>query len=441
MDPANDRARNEDSKIVRAHEFFECRIKEWLAEETEDRQARVVALELAITVDLQLVVISLESNEDAHVIFETLNARGTPLLQAELVKNLIMYEAARGDGPPSPDTSDLWFHEDDWWEGMNGSGMHNTQHPDAFLNNWLILRTTDEVKTGEIFRRFGRYLKESRKPVAEVAADIKNMAEIYRKLEDAKSLDPVVASFVSRWKVMKIRQITPVVLWLVASEVSEQHLTKTLCALESYLVRRMLCGKYAKKFGPMFLSLVKRLAENSAENAGDAVVEFLSTRPDNQAWPTDRDLADAFQKNNFMSTDRKRMVLEALEKEMRTSKTESRDVPPKLTIEHIMPVEWHEHWPLPGGATDLVEGVERDAVLNSIGNLTLLTQRMNSSIKNGPWKHKRTEIWEHSRLFLNREIVHLPIWDEQRIRERAGELCEVAKRVWPSADNFQKKAS
>ena len=69
----------EDSLIVRSHEFFKLQVKTWLGYGTESKEDRIEALVTAVTVMLQMVVIDLNSNDDPHVIFETLNARGTPL--------------------------------------------------------------------------------------------------------------------------------------------------------------------------------------------------------------------------------------------------------------------------------------------------------------------------------------------------------------------------
>lgn len=42
--------------------------------------------------NVRLVVIDLGEEDDTHLIFETLNAPGIPLLAADLVKNAVLYE-------------------------------------------------------------------------------------------------------------------------------------------------------------------------------------------------------------------------------------------------------------------------------------------------------------------------------------------------------------
>jgi len=53
-----------------------------------------------------------------------------------------------------------------------------------------------------------------------------------------------------------------------------------------------------------------------------------------------------------------------------------------LRIEHIMPRSWQEHWPIVDGITP----EQRTWALHGIGNLTLISQKPNPSLANGPWK-------------------------------------------------------
>jgi Protein of unknown function (DUF1524) len=64
------------------------------------------------------------------------------------------------------------------------------------------------------------------------------------------------------------------------------------------------------------------------------------------------------------------MMLEALNSAMHTDKTEDVYIREKLTIEHLMPQSWRVHWPLP----DEVRANERDELVHTFGNLTLLAK-------------------------------------------------------------------
>ncbi len=70
-------------------------------------------------------------------------------------------------------------------------------------------------------------------------------------------------------------------------------------------------------------------------------------------------------------------------------------------------------------------------VTHRLGNLTLLTQPLNSSVSNGPYYAKRQEIASQSLLALNSYFQHQDTWDEVAILRRGEVLAELAVRVWP----------
>jgi len=71
----------------------------------------------------------------------------------------------------------------------------------------------------------------------------------------------------------------------------------------------------------------------------------------------------------------------------------------KYTIEHVLPRAWQKHWPVE--SQDPVARDKRNHLLHTIGNLTLVTKRLNPRMSNGPWSEKRTALTAHSVLRLN----------------------------------------
>ena len=147
-----------------------------------------------------------------------------------------------------------------------------------------------------------------------------------------------------------------------------------------------------------------------------------------------------------------RAVLEGIERAKRHSFHETDQLNAELTVEHILPSDWEEHWPLSDGRTpskdeafqaifateedDTRVGqiVRRQRLLNTFGNLTVLTKPLNSSVKNGPFSIKGKALKEHSLLVMNREIIKETQWGEDQIEARGRELFEVARDLWPYPD-------
>ena len=125
------------------------------------------------------------------------------------------------------------------------------------------------------------------------------------------------------------------------------------------------------------------------------------------------------------------MLLTGIEERLRTPMAESPEPPKSLHIEHIMPQAWHEHWSLAAGAEIGEATANRNRAVHTIGNLTLVNERLNPSLSNAPWNSKRKGLAEHSVMFLNKRHVNdgPEIWDEQAIEDRAKWLHERAVDV------------
>ena len=133
----------EEKLIVQAHEFFQLQVKKWLEDTAGPIEHRIDALEAAATSMLQMVVIDLGSKDDPNLIFETLNARGTPLEQSDLIKNYVDSQEREGN---------IWGSlDDDWWRTEVRQGRLHRPRLDMLLNYWLAMRMGSEVFPSRVF--------------------------------------------------------------------------------------------------------------------------------------------------------------------------------------------------------------------------------------------------------------------------------------------------
>ena len=303
------------------------------------------------------------------------------------------------------------------------------------------MRTRDEVAANDVFSKFRDYYSggESRS-ITRIMDDIHNVGRVYREIEEASN--PDLKRFLRRWKIMQQGALTPVLLWLLSSEVSQRQMEKGIRALESHLVRRMICRISGQGYNLLMIRLVDTLEEEGKDCAGDTIIAYLKRQTGNFGlWPKNDQLEEILVNQplyKLLTRNRLRMVLESMEEELRTPQTESQSIGNGLTIEHVMPQKWQRNWPLPTDVGDEGEAEERrDRLVHSIGNLTLVSQRLNPTLSNSPWSRKRQEIERHSVLFLNKMLIENAheIWDESAIIERGRRLYQVATRVWPDADS------
>lgn len=435
------------SRIVQAHEYFKGQAVQWLDRfptNSGEHQSAASALEVAVSHSLEIVVIDLGEADDPHVIFETLNARGTPLLQSDMVKNKLLQDAGIGirdeEVEATEKEKEIWpFDQDDWWAQEVGRGLQRRPRIDVYINHWLILRNRAVMKPYDEFRAFQRYA-DSRmstdETIWDIARDLGELGAIYRDIEEVRR--PDIQVFLERRNTMNVGVVTPLLLWLLSADLPPPQLSNCLTALESFLVRRVVCGYSARSYGELFVGLIQKLSKAPTSEADNVIVTFLEEQRAQAAlWPGNEELRERFIEAPlywYLTRGRLRMILEGIEQSLRSSKAESQLVPENLQIEHIMPQAWSPHWPLPDDQADNEEAfTKRDRVIHTLGNLTLVNGRLNPSLSNAGWESKVESLADHSVLFLNKQLVkEAPInWDEAAIEQRSKWLHAQAVEVWP----------
>ena len=393
---------------------------------------------------VQAVVIDLEPADDPFVIFETLNARGTPLLESDLVKNLVMQVGSSRGLAPSDLSQRFWSHFDTaWWRKEIRQGRITRPRIDTFLDYWLELRLREEVSSHMVFQRFRHYLNDQGQDVIAVLDDLHRCGEAWEELDD--HLDPGTPEerFVYHWRTVEAGALTPLLVHLYdlrrREALEPQDFLAVADTIESYLVRRMICRMTTKDYNRLFLEALNHVLDVPPSEIAPALTAYLSDQTaDAREWPRDSTVEYAVLESplyRLLTRGRLRLVLEALEDSLRSPRTEDRRVTRNLTIEHVMPQKWERNWP--ATAEGQVEAVEhRDRLIHTLGNLTLVTKSMNPALSNAAWADKRIALHEHSNLLMTRRLLDEAgsSWNEETIRDRGQKLAEMVCRIWPRPD-------
>ena len=430
-------ASNPLRSIGEAYQYFKNEITNWLNEQPANRNSRAKALETTLTEYLQLATVDLDEDEKPHFIFSVLNARAEPLRESDHIKNTVMYEANVVDDAAK--AKDLWgfFDSNEWWRGSTNEGRYSRIHLDRFLNYWVIMRTHKEVTADSVSTEFNRFLDSNDWPIEQVATDIKKAGQIYQDVEEARI--PGIEAFLRRVKTMEIGVVMPILMWLDTTDTPADIRKRSVRALESYLVRQMLCGVSSAGLNRLFVELLTRTEASAPSTADQVIIDFLSGQTvDNRIWPNDSMLHENLVGTPLRGTvGRQIMVLEAIESHIRSDKTEVMSQG-TLTREHIMPQSWQRNWSLSDdkGGDEAISF--RDQAVKELGNLTLVTGNLNASLSNAPWHQKKETLQKHTSLRLNWELLKDPpeVWNEETIVERSGQLTRITTEIWPFANNI-----
>ena len=448
-----ERLRNSSQRLVEAHRYFADEARKWLAFAGETEiAARANVLDKVIREQLQIVVIDLGAEENAQEIFETLNARGSQLTAADLIKNFVFQRAVEEGVDVEAAYQRYWADfETAFWEEEVSAGRLRYPRASLFLNHWLISRTGEEIVAREVFDRFKQFAThEAQRPMSALLAEIHRSAQVYRLFTELatkpSAQDDVLSMFAYRMSVIESDVVKPLILWLLDPELAripQEQLNKALRTVESWVIRRQLVRATLQSLSQVIGELLRHWRRTGRLSVGDETESFFAGQTGaNRYWP---DAAEVSQELSGLLAykrlrrQRLRMVLEAVEDHLRgwtgaaPAKGSERVRRGVLHIEHVMPRKWQTHWPAPEDASD---EAQRDRLIHTLGNLTLLTGKLNASISNAAWtgpSGKAAALQAHDVFHLNRHLLHRAGagWDDASIRARTAELIALIQQVWP----------
>ncbi len=396
----------EDGLIVSAYRFFAKNMR-------ASDEAFLEKLKRTIVNHLIVVSIVLERDDNPHLIFESLNAKGLPLSQADLIRNYFFMRIHINE-------QDRLY--DEYWKPMQQwLGDNLTECVRHFL-----MKDGANVKQGEVyFNLKDRAEQKSPTEVLAYLAEVAEYAGYYAKLlHPDDELNVNLREGMKRLNRIEVTVAYPFLLNLYRDfskgQLSETGFALVLNVLENFMIRRWVCGVPTYGLNKIFPSLYSQAKQRGDFLAG--VKEVLATKN----YPRDREFRSRLESSKLYASGERvaktKLILDRLE--------ESYDhqepvVLEELTIEHIMPQTLTTEW-----QSNLGENWEaiHELLLHTLGNLTLTGY--NAPLSNEAFSRKRT-ILLNSHLELNRFCDTVTEWNEATLRDRAEVLAERSLRVWP----------
>jgi uncharacterized protein with ParB-like and HNH nuclease domain len=391
--------------ITIAYEFFERRL----------RLGPEIALEKLYNVirhHLVLVSIVLDKDDNPYLIFESLNAKGRPLTQADLIRNLFFMRIQV--------SLQEKIYAEHWKPMQDLLGEALTEYIRHFL-----------MRDGKIVRQSDIYftLKESVedcshdeiiKYLREVAAFSLYYSRLLRPQEEPNLQIRERLDWLNRYEATTAYPF----LLNVYRDYEEKKLTvsdftRILDILGSFLIRRFICGVATSGLTKIFPALYAQAGRHPT------LVEGVCQVLRDKNLPRDQQFQEEFVTSKIYGGDRStkaKLILEKLELSLEHKEPVDLEA---LTIEHILPRTPTEWW-----RQHLGEDWEaiHEQWLNTVGNLTLTGY--NSEMSNFDFPTKKTHL-EKSHVELNRYFATVATWDEQAIAKRGETLAERALKIWP----------
>ena len=357
------------------------------------------------------IEISVRKRDDAFGIFEGLNNRGLDLSQQDLVKNALLSKAHT-----EHELSDTELnHLEQRWEKIT-TRIASSKFS-KFLRHYLLLFYKD-VPLKKVVKQLNIHF--STKSATEMIDELERAASAYEKitkpsLETTKSVKDALI----RINALEAERSYPIPLAAKLKALNSTDMIKLLNAVENlYFRRSAIMGRDNKSIEADFREVASLIFEKGKKGLPEAIRKLRELTPE------DDEFKEQFVRRQGMKDSIARYMLVQFENRYpgRQSRLKKIDYS-EATLEHIMPRE-ASLWKLSKGEME-----KHSTSLGRIGNLTLLTNKKNSSVSNKPF-HKKKAAYLEEHLSINAYVIDCDRWTSIEIATRQYQLSELATKIW-----------
>ena len=418
-----------------------------------------------------LVRILLGDGDREQAIFDTINSAGVRLTAADTIKNLLfqrVIDLAGEDGHAEIEKmyDDYWdaiFNGEaqDYWYQIHSQGRINRITLEMLLHCVAVVEgfyDPNRHSASDLSDCYKQFICD--KPLSDLKAFIHRIAKYakcYREFfrdEDAGHLygfSDVCDRTLNILRACDTSTFDPLILKLVydssqlGNGIESESFIQSLDGIAKYVLLHVVCEESTKNFNKecaMVISGAKCIDEYLSEKMTAGKINNENVRVGLRRI-----------KHNRIA----RCILFWLELKRRAcNPVDIKKLPDTMSLEHLMPQKWQEYWPvsLPP-VVDAETGVPLDRpdvaelrtkAVYEIGNMALVNQKLNTSIRNHTMREKvlgngnnKPGIGALSDMLYTKDVVTLVnennyLWNEKTIRDRTNELTEEFLSVWGVGD-------
>ncbi|MDO9228121.1 MAG: DUF262 domain-containing protein [Syntrophales bacterium] len=446
-----------ENRIVKCYEFFISKF----TEKTEDERKRLFNLILTPE-NKMLVIIDLAENDDEQTIFDTINSAGVRLSSSDTIKNALFQKAIQIYGNQETaielyrKTWEKAFLVDEetvaYWNTERHTGRLMRDNIEILLHCIAVINgfyDPDEHTLSDIPKlyksRVGQF--KTKDDLESFIKEIKDYAEIYRDQIsplDNSTLFSFADNTLRLFHILEVLQVTtfhPFILFVLKTfKHNGPELSRLLSNLEKFVVRRMIARQETKSFNKLCKEFIKdptTILNRINETTDD---QFISG------------LKGITNKNAALL-----LFWTELQRRHKDHKFDTKELKYCYSLEHIMPQGWKEFWhAIPekkkaNGETMLLEEAKKDRQekVYWIGNMTLLTSSLNSSLRNFVFEKKvngegkKKGMKAYAALSITKDDIVSKfdsgdvIWDENKIMDRTDAITREILQIWGNVASIQ----
>jgi hypothetical protein len=422
--------RKEERRVKENYEYLREQISGELEQITE-KSKKIDYLDMLKKKlgDLRIIWIRIDNDEDAYSIFETVNARGADLTAADLLKNHLFSKIHNSEDGIDV-AKEKWINIENSVESVKALSVsklirYHWLSKYSFVSEKNLYKEIKKAITNPM--AFLEELEKSADYYSKMMSDDSNVRIWQDEVGNPRSGAKIYEAL-QGLRVMGITQSFPLLLCLLANrEKIGIDLSPIFKTIENYhFVYSAICKQPGNKVEKVYFQTARKIQESlslkTSKQIQGRVQSALEEFKDRLEVPNRDFFIEKFKDIEYKNYPLVVYILSNIEKAKGGTDEQIVDFA-KVNIEHILlkdPTEW-----------GLTKKDTREYVDN-LGNLTLISERINGSMGNQPLKEKL--VWlKKSKLHLNQELVSklesINKWNEKEIASRQREIAEFAHDI------------
>lgn len=398
---------NPSNKLIReCYKFLSQGLKEKMIN-LEDSQKKEYLIKVVRVLLRNFIIISAEVTDSisAYNIFQTLNDRGLDLTLADLLKTYLFKIV----GTDWPLAKNRW---DEIREIMGNLDIN------TFLRHYW-LSSQGVIKEKDLLSEIGKKIK-TKEQVFDFLANIKNEAEGYDALLNPTKdywEDQETIFLLEELRILITQQAMPILM--AGNKLETKEFKKLLRICINFTFRYLTIAEAENKvIERLFSEIAIKIREKEINNS-EEIIRYLR-----KYYISDDVFKSIFIKKEVRKAKLARYILEKIENFIDVDKEKFSN---KITVEHILPKTLNKEWEEYVNKNNM----DPEEFVNRLGNMTLLSEKVNRKTQNDFFIKKRDEFYiKMTKLKINEPLKNIESWTSMDIETRQEWFARHAVNIW-----------
>lgn len=362
---------------------------------------------------VKVLVLTVQDEADAYVIFETLNDRGKTLDTMDLLKNHLFSKSKNY----LPEVKEKW--------SIVKEKLLEIDPKNRFLSHFWSSKYGRSSKTG-LFRIIRDQI-DSPANAVRFATELASSARIYAALQNPESSywdshDKKTKKHILVLRLLDSQQSLPV-LMAASEKFDAKEFQKLAWIMVVMAVRyNLICEGRTGVSSNYYSEITRKIYSGSYQKASHVFNHLKSI------YPNDSEFKASFLSKSLSDTKRARYLLIEIENHASGEEKVVNSDPEKVNLEHIMPKNINQNW------NESYTGIKSDEIsyyVNLLGNMALVSKEKNKRVGAKKFEEKKAELFStHEEFIFTKSIADLCVWNKISIENRQLELADAAVNVW-----------